>query len=97
MQQQNIPIKITKEEIDSFTKLKNDIQRNIFEFCELYLEKMEVDRYYKELQDKELSLRNKTEEFKKSEVDLMTSIYNKYGDGNLDIVNGIFTPSPKKE
>lgn len=94
--QQNT-IKITKEEMDSFNKLKNDIQKNIFEFGELYLEKMELDKYYKELQDKELTLRNKTEEFKKMEQSLMEAIYTKYGEGSIDIVNGIFTPSPKKE
>lgn len=87
------PINITPEELNEFNKLKDDIQRNIFEFGELYLEKMELDALYKSLSDKELKLRNKTEEFKKAETKLMTAILDKYGEGSLNISNGTFTPN----
>lgn len=87
------PIKITQEELTQFNNLKDNIQRNIFEFGELYLEKMELDALYKSLSEKELKLRNKTDEFKKQETALMTAILDKYGEGNLSLADGIFTPS----
>jgi hypothetical protein len=88
-------VKITTEELHEFNSLKEDIQKNIFEFGELYLEKMELDNLYKGLSEKETKLRNKTQEFKKRENELMDKILTKYGEGKLDIKNGIFTPSGK--
>lgn len=87
------PIKITPEELKEFNVLKDEIQKNIFEFGELYLEKMELDNLYKSLSEKETLLRKKIEEFKKSETDLMNKILKKYGEGSLDIKSGVFKPS----
>ena len=86
------PIKISTEELQEFSKLKDRIQRNIFEFGELYLEKMELDNLYKTLSDKETKLRNATDELKKSETELMDRILTKYGEGNLSLSEGVFTP-----
>jgi hypothetical protein len=87
------PIKITTEELQDFYKLKDDIQRNTFELGVLYLEKMELDALFKNMSDKETELRNKVGEFRQRESELMNRILQKYGEGNLDIKNGIFTPS----
>jgi hypothetical protein len=87
------PIKITTEELQDFYKLKDDIQRNTFELGVLYLEKMELDNLFKNMSDKETELRNKVGEFRQRESELMNRILQKYGEGNLDIKNGIFTPS----
>lgn len=86
-------IKISIEELQEFNKLKEDIQKNTFELGVLYLEKMELDAMIKSFSDKETELRNKVGEFKQKEVDLMNRILQKYGEGNLDIKNGIFTPA----
>jgi hypothetical protein len=87
------PIKITDEELQEFYKLKDEIQRNTFELGVLYLEKMELDMMIKSMNDKENELRNKVGEFKQKETELMNRILQKYGEGNLDIKNGIFTSS----
>lgn len=87
------PIKITTEELQDFYKLKDDIQRNTFELGVLYLEKMELDALFKNMSDKETELRNKVGEFRQKESELMNKILKKYGEGNLDIKNGFFTPS----
>jgi hypothetical protein len=87
------PIKITDEELQEFYKLKDEIQRNTFELGVLYLEKMELDIMIKSMNDKENELRNKVVEFKQKETALMDRILQKYGEGNLDIKNGVFTPN----
>ncbi len=89
------PVKIAPEELQEFNILKEEIQRNIFEFGELYLEKMELDQLYKQLANKETDLRNKVDNFKKRENELMTKIFQKYGEGNLNIKEGVFIPSKK--
>jgi hypothetical protein len=86
-------IKIEQEELQEFNKLKDEIQKNTFELGILYLEKMELDTLYKSMSEKESELRNKVGEFKQKESELMDRILRKYGEGNLDIKNGIFTPS----
>lgn len=88
-------IKITPEELQKFNVLKEEIQRNIFEFGELYLEKMELENIYKQLSDKENNLRNKIFDFKKRENELMDEVLQKYGEGHLNIKEGTFTPSVK--
>ena len=80
----------TEEELN---KLKEEIQKNTFELGVLYLEKMELDAVIKSFSDKESELRNRVGEFKQKESELMNRILQKYGEGNLDIKNGIFTPS----
>lgn len=87
------PIKIEQEELQEFYKLKDEIQKNTFELGILYLEKMELDSLYKAMSEKETEFRNKIGEFKQRESELMNKILQKYGEGNLDIKNGIFTPS----
>lgn len=86
-------IKISTEELTEFNVLKEEIQKNIFEFGELYLEKMELDSFFKTLSEKESKLRNKTTEFKTRESELMDKILKKYGEGALNIVTGTFTPN----
>lgn len=87
------PIKIEQEELQEFYKLKDEVQKNTFELGILYLEKMELDAMYKAMSEKETDFRNKIGEFKQKESELMNKILQKYGEGNLDIKNGIFTPS----
>jgi len=86
-------IKISTDELQEFNTLKSEIQKNIFEFGELYLQKMELDSLYKELSDKELELRKKTSTFKQREVDLMNNVLKKYGEGSLNIDTGVFIPT----
>lgn len=87
------PIKIENSELQEFYQLKEEIQKNTFELGVLYLEKMELDSLIKSFSEKENELRNKVGEFKQKESELMERILKKYGEGNLDIKNGIFTPS----
>jgi hypothetical protein len=89
------PIQLTQEEFSDLNKLKEDIQRNIFELGELYLEKMELDGLFKSLSEKEIKLRENVGTFKIRETELMNKILEKYGEGSLNPVNGSFIPSKK--
>lgn len=86
-------VKITSEELQGFNEIKHDIQKNMFEFGELYYKKIELDDLYKDLQKKEELLRQQAAEIKVKEANLMNSIFQKYGEGHLDVKNGMFTPN----
>jgi hypothetical protein len=90
-------IKISPEELQEFENLKHEIQINTFELGVLYLEKLELDVLFKNLSDKETELRNKVGNFKQREADLMNKILQKYGEGNLNIKDGVFIPSKKTD
>lgn len=87
------PIKITKEELDAFNKAKTDIQLVMFKLGELYLEKMEMDHIIQELSEKEKLLREDVVKIKKDELALMDNMLKKYGEGNLSLEKGEFTPN----
>jgi hypothetical protein len=88
-------INLTEEELTELNDLKENIQKNIFELGELYLEKMEIDGLYKNLSEKESSLRENVETFKVRESSLINKILEKYGEGSLNPLNGTFIPTKK--
>lgn len=87
------PIKITTEELETFNKFKENIQKLMFEFGVLYFEKYELDKLFKEQSIKELSMIELLENSKKEENEFMESIFKKYGEGSLNIKEGLFTPN----
>lgn len=87
------PLTIDVEELESLQKLKDAIQKNIFDFGVLYMEKIELDNLRKSLNEKEDLLITNDINFKKQESELMNKILQKYGEGSLNISNGVFTPS----
>ncbi len=89
----NGPQKIDQVELDELQNLKNEIQKNIFEFGVLYMEKLELDDLRKSLSEKESNLMSKNSDFKKQESDLMDKILKKYGEGSLNVKDGTFTKS----
>jgi hypothetical protein len=86
-------IKITQEELQEFTDLKNEIQKNTFELGVLYLEKMELDILYKNMSEKEQQLRDNVSKFKQTESSLMDKMLKKYGEGSLNVREGVFIPN----
>ncbi len=87
------PFKITDEEIGEIQTLRNKFQEKVFLFGNLYLEKFKVDESIKEISERELQLNNDWKILQKQESEMIDSILKKYGEGNLDLSKGIFTPS----
>lgn len=86
-------VKLTQDEINDFNKIKNNIQKNIFDFGELYLEKMELDAFYKKLGEKELELRKLVELYKNQQSTFLDNLAKKYGEGNLNFKTWEFIPN----
>jgi hypothetical protein len=93
----NSPIKLSSDEIKEITDIQKKYQEVVFSLGELYLYRMGMEKVFESLSKTEGDLVKKHEETKKIETDWMEKISKKYGDGNLDIVNGLFIPENTSE
>jgi hypothetical protein len=90
-------IKITEEELIEIRKLQEQYQFTQFEFGKLYLEKMEVEEIIRSVQQKEVKLQDKWKNLHKSQEELTDKLLKKYGEGGLDLKEGLFIPDKKED
>jgi septal ring factor EnvC (AmiA/AmiB activator) len=91
------------------TKFSEDEMKQINELQQTYISiqnslgqvsvaRMRLEQQLNTLDKDEVNMKNKFTETQNKERDFVDSINKKYGDGNLDLGTGIFTPkSPVKE
>lgn len=92
----NAPIKLTEDELQKFREIGETYQRVIVEFGHLYIDKIGLQTAADALSEKEealLKLKKDTESAEKNHIDIILS---KYGEGNLSLKDGTFTPSVTK-
>ena len=85
-------IKISESELSEVKLLQNKFQERIFQFGNLYLEKMQIEAAVKSITDKEVELQEEWKNLQKMENDLISKILTKYGEGSLDLKAGVFIP-----
>lgn len=87
------PIKVTDEELKTALSLQSDFQKTVYQFGNLYLEKVQIDNAIKLITSKEKELQDKLKDLQDKENELIQGIYKKYGDGKLDLEKGLFIPA----
>jgi low affinity Fe/Cu permease len=88
-------IKLLPEELQSLQLIQTKYQEKIFQFGQFYLEKLALDDKIKKLVDTETLIRNEFVTLQNEEKQWMDTIASKYGDGNLSLKDGTFTPVQK--
>ena len=88
----NNVIKFTNEEMDSIRKLQQSYQEKVIVFGQLNIERMAIERSIKELNEAENKLREEYLQLQTDETKLLSDLSSKYGDGNLSLKDGTFTP-----
>lgn len=88
-------IKFTEDEINEIRLLQSKFQEKIMHFGNLYLRKMQIDEDIRSCQEKENELNNEIKTLQKSENELIDKIIKKYGEGSLDLKEGVFIPEKK--
>ena len=88
----NNVIKFTNEEMDSIRKLQQAYQEKVIVFGQLNIERMAIERSIKELNEAENKLREEYLQLQTDETKLLSDLSSKYGDGNLSLKDGTFTP-----
>jgi predicted transcriptional regulator len=89
-------IKITEEELNTVRTVQTKFQDVRFQFGGLYIEKLAVDAAIKAITDKEGQLQEEWKSLQKQENDIIEAILKKYGEGSLDVKEGVFIPETPK-
>jgi len=91
----NTPIKISGDELAEIKMLQNKVSQKVFEFGNLGIEKIEIDRAVQSFVEKDKKLREEWDGLQRMEREFVNKLIKKYGEGDLDLKEGTFTPSPK--
>lgn len=87
------PVKITKEEQDEINALQNEVSKKIFDMGRLGAEKIEIDQIVQSFVEKEQKLRKDWIDLQGKQKEFVDKLIKKYGEGELDIKEGTFSPS----
>ena len=90
------PIKISDNDLAEIKMLQNKISQKIFEFGNLGVEKIEIDRLVQSFVEKDKKLREEWDGLQRMEREFVDKLIKKYGEGDLDIAEGTFSPTIKK-
>ena len=88
-------IKFTPEEMVEIKDVGTKYQEKMFQFGQLYLERINLDKAFRELQDKEKKLQADYAEIEKMETTISEKLTEKYGEGSLSLSDGTFIPAKK--
>lgn len=86
-------IKFTDSELKEIRELTSAIQQNIYNFGQLYLEKMEIEEAISEIKKKEENLTKEYAKIQEEESKLIKKLTTSYGEGHLNIKDGTFIKS----
>jgi len=85
-------IKLQDSEMQSLQAIQTRYQEKVFQFGQFYLERIALDEKIKNLADAENKAKEEFAVIQQDEQKWMNDIANKYGDGNLSLKDGTFTP-----
>jgi hypothetical protein len=82
--------KLTDAEFSEIKMLQGKFQESTFKLGTLQIEKMELDRLVSQFVENEKRLKDEWQSLQKLERSLLDKIVEKYGEGNLNMVDGTF-------
>ena len=91
------PVKFTEDEMKEISKLQQTYLALQNTIGQIGVARIKLEQQLNELDSNEDALKNQFVENQTKEKDFVDSINKKYGDGNLDLTTGIFTPKPVEE
>ena len=89
-------IKFSQDEMTEIKNIGTKYQEKMFQFGQLYLERMNLDKAFHDLQDKEKKLQTEYVEIENLEKSISEKLTSKYGEGALSLTDGTFIPSKNK-
>ncbi len=85
-------IKFTKDEISSIEQLRNNYNSVTNALGIVEVSRIQAEKRLETIENDKLRLETQYEQLTIAEKDLINSLTEKYGQGNLDINSGVFTP-----
>ena len=89
-------IKFSEEEFKSLQDLQNSYQQKQLQFGQLRVQRLLLQQQIDGLDNAETQLEAEYGEIQQTERNLVKSLNEKYGPGNLDPATGVFTPVPQE-
>ena len=89
--------KFSEEELKSLQDLQNTYQGKQLQFGQLRVQRLLVQQQLDAIDETEAKLEVEYSEVQETERNLVKSLNEKYGPGNLDPATGVFTPAPAAE
>ena len=86
-------IKFTEDELKSLGDLQGKYNVVTNKFGQLAIAKLNFEKQKESIEDEEFKITEELESVRAEELELLGSITEKYGPGQLDPQTGIFTPS----
>ena len=83
-------IKMTDGELAEVKMLQEKFQQKMFQLGQWALQKMDAEARIKANTEQETKLKDEWNSLQKMENELIEKLLSKYGEGNLDLANGIF-------
>jgi hypothetical protein len=84
--------KLDKEHLDEIQKLRELFVQNANTIGTIVIDKSIVDARAKRLDQEQQRLLNEFEALREQEAELMQKMRERYGDGQINIADGTFTP-----
>ena len=89
--------KFTENELSQVNDLQGTYLRLQNTLGQISVGRIRLEQQLEEFDSAEENVRKQFSDTQKQERDFIDKINKKYGDGNLDITSGVFTPKPKEE
>ena len=86
--------KFSEEELKSLQDLQNSYQGKQLQFGQLEVQRLLVSQQLEQLDNAKAKLEVEYGEVQDTERNIVKSLNEKYGPGNLDPATGVFTPAP---
>ena len=90
-------VKFTEEEMKQVTEIRQSYVRVQNAFGQININKIKFDQQMEDLHKAEEEVKSEFENIQEQERNFVDSINKKYGDGNLDVNTGVFTPKKTEE
>lgn len=86
-------VKLADNDLAEIKMIQSKFQESIYKLGNLQIEKMELDRLVTEFVEREKKLKEEWISLQKLEQSLLDKIIKTYGEGNLNMSDGTFTPT----
>jgi len=86
-------VTFTQEELNSIEQLKNNYSSITNALGNLEISRIQTEKRLDMLSNEKLRLETQYEQIIQAENNLINTLTEKYGQGNLDINTGVFTPA----
>ena len=90
-------VKFTEEEMKQVTEIRQSYVRVQNAFGQININKIKFDQQMEDLHKAEEEVKSEFKNIQEQERNFVDSINKKYGDGNLDVNTGVFTPKNTEE